>query len=309
MMALSAVSVGDTVYYGGRKYSDATVTTNSEFLSIVHDGGIKRIPWDKVPRRLKQKYPQPAPKPAPKPVTPEAEPAGEKPKASGRNRERTAEEKGALYGRKAPTLEELTKRYLDIANKAKKKSQVELDPSKARAARAEYEKAKKHYDLAVEHYHALMGRHADDALVVADEWRSSIGKVLSKWDEQQAKANAAADEDRVDYMGKAQMVYYGRGHSKDKMKKAMHKAEGAGGAWDEWKLWKLGNGKMVWIDGGVAEYIDVILPKRKGINSKLFLKLALQDTGNVIAVKNTNGKPKDIPVYVVKPKPVGRTRR
>ncbi|MEZ5324306.1 MAG: hypothetical protein R3F19_04505 [Verrucomicrobiales bacterium] len=97
IMGLSA-SAGE-ITYNGNTYKNAKVVTSSEYLSIVHDGGIKRIPWDKVPSSLKTLYPQPA-----------ASATDTEEEARNDDEKSTRRPRGA-FGRTAPSMEDLTKRY------------------------------------------------------------------------------------------------------------------------------------------------------------------------------------------------------
>ena len=150
--------------------------TNHKFLSIVHASGIERIPWDKVPKELKFQYPQP---PAPKKPTPAADAEGSKPADA---EDASQKKRGPVFGRAAPSLEDLTKRYRSDMEYTEQKWKSEKNRKAKAKKKAAYLKAKNTHDKAVSHYKALEKKHGDDKLALADEWRRTVRNAIGRKD-------------------------------------------------------------------------------------------------------------------------------
>ena len=294
-VGLTAMMLGLTanaadITYKGRKYTGAKVVTSAEFLSIVHDGGIKRIPWDKVPASLKTQYPPPAPK-----VNPAD--ANEEEEQGGRRRG------GRAFGRSAPTVDDLTKRYVSDAEYAK--SQWENAAASAKKTKkAEYLEAKKRLEMAVAHYDKMMKRYANDPLAAADNWRKTIGDVMRgrRYEASKAKAAAAAVV-KYDLKGKATNAFHGTTYTKKKMKAAVAKRKDAEGGWGGWPIWRmsgsgLSQGNLIWIENVSSIDDSRAMVGKRGGAAQVTLNVVLKKSG-VTTLTGGTGKKMRIPMYEI----------
>lgn len=284
----------ETIRYGGREYKNAKVVPSKEFLSVIHEGGIKRIPWDKAPTSLKVRFPRPGGGEDAKEDTVTADEVFEE--------EKTSRRRGGVFGRRAPSLEDLTKRYRSDMDYAKRAWENEGDSTKKRKKELEYDEAKRRYDLAVSHYDKMLARSGNDLREAADMWQATISDVMAGRRAEAKKERAAADAVvDYDFKGKVTMAFYGKQYSKTKMQSAMAKGRNADGGWGGWKLWSTGGrglsrGSVIWIEniGSIPE--SNILAHRKGGASQLTLTVVLKKAGTANLLGSA-GKQVRVPKY------------
>ena len=270
IMGLSA-SAGE-ITYNGNTYKNAKVVTSSEYLSIVHDGGIKRIPWDKVPSSLKTLYPQPA-----------ASATGTEEEVKDEDKKSTRRPRGA-FGRTAPSMEDLTKRYrgdLDYA-----KDRLDKAP-KDKKAKTDYLEAKTRHDKAISHYKKMLAKNGNDPLAAADEWQKTIREALE---------GKKVEIKAYDFSGTATIAYFPPKYSRGNMEGTLAKQ----GEWLNWPIWRLSNGgglakgQIVWIDN----LSSIEAADQKVSKNSMTINVALKLSGTAM-VSNTGGKDFTLQKFVV----------